>query len=397
MLLGIDDTDSPNGMCTTYLGTLIAENLQKDGYNVFNMRLVRLNPNVIWKTRGNAGVCLDTDAPKEYLFNLACEYVEKYAMFDCENTNPGVVVVETAPPEDFYLKALREFCTVDEAVSRLESEGALYKGYKNMRGLIGALAAVSSVLPDKTYECLSYRYFDKCGTEREFDEESFFESEKYTAPHTWDTVDFKLRKVVCVPHGKDPVLYGIRGDSPENVLEAVSYLKTEEPEYIRVWETNQGTDAHIIESRDLVEGGSFGFEGVVNSYPATQKGGHVSFEVDGVLCFAFEPTKYFRDAVRALVPGDKIKVVGSYQNGVLNIEKFLLEEPAFVEKRESPRCPVCGGRMTSAGKGKGYKCRDCSARVREVEGEQRTISKGWYEVPPGSRRHLSKPVCRIKK
>ncbi|MDO5843721.1 MAG: tRNA(Ile)(2)-agmatinylcytidine synthase [Methanocorpusculum sp.] len=395
MLLGIDDTDSPNGMCTTYLGALIARKLRSSGYFVNNMRLVRLNPNVIWKTRGNAGICIETNAPKEYLFSLACEYVDKYAMFDCENTNPGVVVVETKPPADFYQKALREFCTIEEAEERLNEIGALYKGYKNKRGLIGSLAAVSSVLPDKTYECLSYRYFDKCGTPREFEEDGFFECEKATAPNTWDTVDFKLHKVICIPHGKDPVLYGIRGESPEFVREAAGYLKTEEPEFIQVWETNQGTDAHIIHSRELFEGGSFCFEGVVDSAPETQRGGHVSFGVDGVKCFAFEPTKYFRDAVRELVVGDKVIIYGSYQNGVMNVEKFYLAETASVEKRESPKCPVCGGRMTSAGKGKGYKCRDCSARIREVDEVKRNISVGWYEVPPGSRRHLAKPVCRF--
>ncbi len=59
MLLGLDDTDSPDGMCTTYLGALIARELKNRGFTVTNHRLVRLNPNVIWKTRGNAGISLE--------------------------------------------------------------------------------------------------------------------------------------------------------------------------------------------------------------------------------------------------------------------------------------------------------------------------------------------------
>jgi len=35
--------------------------------------------------------------------------------------------------------------------------GAQYRGYKNRRGLIGATAAVASVLDDRTSEILVYR------------------------------------------------------------------------------------------------------------------------------------------------------------------------------------------------------------------------------------------------
>ena len=55
--IGIDDTDSVSGMCTTYLASeLILEFNECDviGYP----RLVRLNPNIPWKTRGNGAICL---------------------------------------------------------------------------------------------------------------------------------------------------------------------------------------------------------------------------------------------------------------------------------------------------------------------------------------------------
>ena len=99
--------------------------------------------------------------------------------------------------------------------------------------------------------------------------------------------------------------------------------------------------------------------------------------------------------MRNLLEGDELTVFGSFQGGVIHVEKFCLRCPAKKEVRVSPRCPVCGGRMTSAGKGKGYKCRDCSGRVREPVYTERTLSAGWYEVPPDARRHLAKPVCRI--
>ena len=68
MLLGIDDTDSPEGMCTTYLCALLARRFLQDHIPVREARLLRLNPNVIYKTRGNAAICLDVDGPAETVF-----------------------------------------------------------------------------------------------------------------------------------------------------------------------------------------------------------------------------------------------------------------------------------------------------------------------------------------
>ena len=397
MFLGLDDTDSPDGMCTTYLGALVAEALEMQGCIIKNMRLIRLNPNVPWKTRGNAAVCIEFEGSAEIASQTAERFINMYAMFDCLNTNPGFVVCETKPAPDFYYSALRGFCTVDEAKAVLDSIGAIYKGYKNCRGLIGALAAVSAELPDKTYEYLAYRKPDAFGTPRVFDADSFRKSAEETFPHCFDTWDFAAEKPVCIPHGKDPVLFGIRGESREWVEKAVSYLQSEEVERFVIWETNQGTDAHILSpTSGFEEGRSYVFDGVVTSAPKTQRGGHVSFSVGGVVCYAFEPTKSFRNIVRELIEGDCLTVFGSFQKGVIHVEKFCLRKAAKKEVRASPRCPVCGGRMTSAGKGKGYKCRECSGRIRDTEAASRGIAEGWYEVPPDARRHLSKPVCRIQ-
>ena len=56
--IGIDDTDSPDGMCTTYLGALLCERLENLGYTIADRLLIRLNPNAPFKTRGNAAICI---------------------------------------------------------------------------------------------------------------------------------------------------------------------------------------------------------------------------------------------------------------------------------------------------------------------------------------------------
>src|SRR5712691_12669580 len=56
--IGVDDTDSLQGMCTTFLATEIVRDLTTDLDLVGYPRLVRLNPNIPWKTRGNGAICL---------------------------------------------------------------------------------------------------------------------------------------------------------------------------------------------------------------------------------------------------------------------------------------------------------------------------------------------------
>jgi tRNA(Ile2)-agmatinylcytidine synthase len=402
MLIGIDDTDSPQGMCTTYLGAVLARRLIRERMQVREARLVRLNPNVTFKTRGNAAIMLDVEGSPDRAFSLACGLVDELAEFSCEKTNPGVVVADRKPDPAFYQKAVTDFCTIEEAVAILEAAGARYRGWKNRRGLIGATAAVASKLPDKTSEILVYRKPERFGTTRSVDRQSLFDAEAATFPHTWDTVDIINDVVVCVPHTPDPVLFGIRGEKPQWVMAARQMIGSEAPGIEQIWVTNQGTDAHLIDGTigHLREGLSYRVGGTVAATPRTGTGGHVSFMIrDGdetIRCMAYEPTKNFRQLVRQLLPGDRIVAVGSFKKSSINLEKMKVVSLARKELIRPPLCPACNKRMTSDGKGKGWKCKKCGARsdepdVREIS---RTLEPGWYEVPPTARRHLAKPLCR---
>lgn len=404
MFIGIDDTDSPRGMCTTYLGAVLAEHLEKSGFAINKVYLVRLNPNVRYKTRGNASVCIDVTGPEpEHALNIACEFVERLADFSCENTNPGVVVCGFRPDSFFYKKALREFCEIDEARELLEESGCLYHGYGNGRGLIGALAAVSADLYDYTFELLAYRRPENWGTPRDVEKESIIAMQEATRPHTWDSYDAADDVVVCVPHTPDPVLYGIRGDSPEIVRKAALMVKSENPGLSRVFVTNQGTDSHLMEGRigRLREGCSYYVAGTVASRPATGTGGHVSFMLEGsgnrLMCMAYEPTKGFRDIIRSLIPGDRVLVTGSYKKGSLNIEKIWIDYLEEDIRIKPPFCEACGKNMTSAGVDKGWKCKKCGKKSDTpiIVKNERNVTEGWYEVPPVARRHLSKPLIRV--
>jgi len=57
--IGFDDTDSPTGMCTTFLAYKIVDLLQKQKTEFLDFpKLIRFNPNIPWKTRGNGAVSL---------------------------------------------------------------------------------------------------------------------------------------------------------------------------------------------------------------------------------------------------------------------------------------------------------------------------------------------------
>jgi tRNA(Ile2)-agmatinylcytidine synthase len=400
--LGLDDTDAASGLCTTWLGALLARRLATAGMRIDECRLVRLNPNAPFRTRGNAAVALLARGDPGTAFSLACEAVEEFSPLDAPMTNPGVVVAERMLPIDWYRRAVTDLCTLHEAIEILEESEVRYRGYGNGRGLIGATAAVAAEFSDRTYELLAYREPLRWGTPRVVDAASFFRAEEATWPHTWDSVDADAGTIVCVPRSPDPVLFGIRGGSPEWVARARAYVSSEPSGFEQCWTTNQGTDAHLVPGRCgvLREGRSYRVEGTATTMPTTGEGGHVRFvlenEGERLACMAYEPTKRFRDIVRLIRPGDRLVVCGSYRFGSLNLEKIRAIAVESSVTTRPPPCPACGRRTTSAGRDKGWKCRACGARTMTPERVEaaRDLAPGWYEVPPSTRRHLARPLCR---
>ncbi|WP_370575644.1 DUF1743 domain-containing protein [Methanomethylovorans sp.] len=417
MIIGIDDTDSREGMCTTYLGALLMEELRQYGTIVELPVLVRLNPTIPYKTRGNAcvGIKIATSCPDKVMEHVISGISTMSAM-ECEMTNPGVVFIQDAEYESvrevlgtFFQRAVREVLSIEEAKSLIAKTGLQSKGFKNGRGLIGALAACGSILNpgwDHTFEYLAYRQREKWGTPRNVDKNSFFIADSVTYPETWDTVDVSNGLVVCVPHSPDPVLYGIRGRNPNVVKRTAEMIGSEPLKMSCVYCTNQGTDMHLIpvdSIPEMEEMHSYIVSGFVSGDLFTIPGGHTIFSIsDGsgtsLECTAFEPTKDFRSLVRKLVKGDFVKVYGSFMNKALNIEKIEVVSLAPLVVSHNPECPSCGKRMESAGRGQGYRCRKCgtkAAALVQVE-LKRDIESGMYEVPPCARRHLAKPLVRLQ-
>ena len=414
LYVGIDDTDSPEGMCTTYLACRIINRLKENGIEIIGYpRLIRLNPFARFKTRGNGGVSfkLLNDNKSDLAKKIVLEEVEKLSMFDCDNTNPGVVFYSgkiTSEMQEYAFRAIYSFISIDEAEEFGKSVGCEIHKFKKGRGIIGSIAAISLPLKDFTYELLAYRIPENYGTVRQIDIESVYEMDKQTFPDTFENIDYDEDYIAIEPKTPCPVLYGIRSESVKALKLAREIVKAGEAiESYCIFKTNQHADMHIQKTdkiSDMEQFGCYEVVGTVKNIPKIIDGGHMFFyifdESSEIECGAYEPTKNFRKIISKLRPGDVIKLYGGIgEQNTFNIEKFQMLKLNDVEYK-NPVCE-CGKRMTSAGKNKGFKCKKCGNRIESDEKVPVKIKRSlknasFYETPVSARRHLSKPICRMK-
>jgi len=421
MHMGFDDTDSIRRGCTTYIAALLLEKLQKLNVNFIDYpNLVRLNPNVPWKTRGNGALCLRmkyNENLEEEIKEIAINTLEENADLEFKDTDPGIVFFKgiRIPKEvkNFAKNTITGIVSLKEAIKLLKKFGAEAVGFKNGRGIIGGLAAVGETLQgDHTYEILAYRVPENYGLKRKVDSASIFEMDKATAPYTFNNVDQEKRRIIITPRGPDPILFGIRGETPEIVKKAFTIVKPLEPiERWVIFRTNQGTDAHLKRVAKLSEVKPYHpviAKGTVAANPKMIPRRHVIFSIkDGsaqVDCAAYEPTGVLRHVAMKLLVGDYIEVYGgvrapSKKNPLtINLEKIRLLKLAPKIVYQNPFCTKCGKRLKSMGKDKGFRCEKCGSRyanIGKVEVKmKREVKRGLYITSTRSQRHLTKPFRR---
>lgn len=386
-------------------------------------RLVRLNPNIPWKTRGNGAICIsfgcgegkkrkigDTGKEEIYCYEKG-KYVNHYKIFEHAlyvvkkwsendvNTHTALAVSLRKPHEKFYKECISSLVSTNAALRIAKEVDAIYYFKRSPRGLIGAMAAMSWKGKRKSYEVLTYRKREKWGTKRYLNLESVKEMDKRIKT-TFHNIDYENSRLLITPNSPCPVLYGVRGWNPTDLLKAIEMIESEDVNSYIIYETNQGTDDHLVRKKidDIKPYNSVIVSGRVIKNPWTIEGGHVFFEIDddskNLKVAAFEPTKNFRNAIRKLVVGDVVECHGGVHERpyTLNLEKIRILKMVNLKKRVPPMCNICGISMKSKGKGV-YKCRRCSAKsLRPMYvNVDRNLKLGIYRVPPCARRHLSSP------
>lgn len=420
--MGMDDIDSPRGGCTTHFASTLVEKLDKWHVEWLDYpNLIRLNPNIPYRTRGNGAVALrfrvEANAIPEILSETR-RMVEGYAERGYPNTNPGFVMVIGKPPEQVTaLAKLALWRAVPMAAAQRITDELELKHFSlgNGRGLIGALSAIGNLLlDDHTYEYLAYRPIDTHSRPRGIDVDSVVEMDRIMGDRVFSNIDPSSGEILIEPHGPDPVIYGIRGESPEYVIEAASYVRgAQAKERWTVFRTNQGTGEHLthrVRVCDLRPYMAALVQGEIASAPLIIEGGHVVFSVsDGsgtIDCAVYEPTKNLRETAHMLTIGDEVRLhsgvrpASSSHGLTLNVEGLEVVRLSEHVAVTNPVCPQCGKRLKSAGSGKGFKCSTCGFRTREAERIEnpvaRSIREGLYLPPLGAQRHLTRPMARLR-
>ncbi len=417
--LGLDDTDNPEGGCTTYTLTKIIDALSKKDpkFTLLDFpKLIRLNPNVPYKTRGNGALALHGQT------NLSLKEVEKIVQQIIEKdtstwqkdsrTEPSYILIDekdVIENSEFYWSALRSLKHPDEITSLLKN--SKHWSRNDNRSLVGSYAAIIADLSeDFTYELIAYRKPENYGRKREFNEKSLKSQIMENRDMLFSNYDFIEDRELIAPSGPDPVFCGIRGEDPRILVQVFKNLDIAESlEGYTIFKTNQGTGHHLKRPHhsflpNSVHTGTYR----LRENPMILKGGHVKlkcrdvYKARSVDLMVFEPTKTIVKTAQKLRKDDIIHILGGVKQNDFGIsiavEELFVIHLAEQIKIEPPICINCNKRMTSAGRFKGYKCRNCGYKMMAgiPKKQKRPKITAFSRLLPvaSAQRHLTKPYER---
>ncbi|MCI4372688.1 MAG: tRNA(Ile)(2)-agmatinylcytidine synthase, partial [Thermoplasmata archaeon] len=428
--VGVDDTDSPKGGCTTFVLTeLIALARRNDLDLIGEPRLVRLNPNIPWRTRGNAALSARvghgrgrrtrlgeiegapvwsyrrggplTHEERAAYLEEAWTLVLAAANAGDDSTDPALVATDRRLPASVYWNAVRSVVDVADVRRELEEVGAWFRSSGSERGLVGAAASVAWPGRRPTWEVIAYRDPTRWGTPRAVDPSSVRAVQR-AFPHLFLCYDARTRRTMVAPHTPCPILFGLRSTDPASAMRALPRVRSEPIDRFVQFRTNQGSGDHLAprgrEEWPPLTSGSL--RGSVASAAAVLRGGHVRFEVargsgDRITCLAYEPTKTLPRVARELLPGDQVRVWGSRgADTSIHLEGIeVVRWARFLSSKEAPLCPACHRRTESTGRQRAYRCRACGTRLPPEAARPRLrqpgLPTGIYHPTPSARRHLA--------
>ena len=415
--VGFDDTDSPKGMCTTFLAYKMVDYLRKEKAEFLDFpRLIRFNPNIPWKTRGNGAVSfkIKTNNPSK-IKNKIKHLVKQYS--DVKNgANPGLVFYEKSDVPSHFTEfsklALWQLINRQKAKKFAKENNLEFFFEGNGQGLVGAIGALGYPFGDHTLELLTYRKKAKFGTKRNLSSESVRMMQEKTQPFTFNSYDTKTGHVLVTPHGPDPVFYGVRGENIKSLLSAKQMLKTKEKlDGYLVFKSNQGTGDHLqnnLEPYQLKPYHSGIITGMVSQKPRSTIGGHVLFSINikdtEVNCGVYKPTG-ITSIARQLTLGDEVRLGGGVRKATkkyprtFNVEflEILKLEKQF--RKSNPKCIHCNKNMKSKGRSQGHQCVKCGRKKKSkaIIEMPRNIDVKLYVPKISAHRHLTRPLARISK
>tara|TARA_B100000029_G_scaffold84727_1_gene75399 strand:- start:10832 stop:11950 length:1119 start_codon:yes stop_codon:yes gene_type:complete len=365
--------------------------------------LVRLWPFAPRRTRGNGALSavIELNSNSHLTLRKECEVwfdelLEKSNSLDLETTpsSPVLIISDLNAPSKWYRDAVTGFVELESRLDEIEEAGMTLLSGKRKWGAIGASSAVAwSPKKNSTWELVAWRKEENIGVEREINSQVIREMEE-GHPDTFVNRDPTKGKGLIAPRTPCPVLYGIRGDSPESVEQAHQWLQSrndvETSLRYAIHVTNQLSDDHVYGS----------CSGTVLTQPEHTKGAHsnVMVFVDGnaTKLVAFSEGGPVNRLLRSLNPGDRISWVGLVApDDSIHLERLsLLDAVPRITSR--PFC--CGKTMRSLGSGMPIRCLECGSTSERIwlshhhDTELFDTIEDWVEPTPSNRRHLAKPL-----
>ena len=369
MWLGLDDTDSLDGGCTTLVFHQMLEALP---CSHGEPRLTRLWPFAAQRTRGNASLSVELYCDETIIQWLDEYWMDNIAPLKGEisdsihserkqyPSDPGMTLFIEKPEEINYWNAVRGEASFIDG-------GHQWGG----QGRIGAAASCAWSGDTATWEGIAWRM-----NERSVSEESLTIVDEMEG--TFLCRDPRTNRGLIAPRGPCPVMFGVRATSPDVALEATKELirGSAETTGFRIFRTNQASGDHIegvfettVESKEILNGG------------------HVILN-ENIL--AFSESGDLNKLAQWLEIGDSFEYCGLEYEGDIHLEGLRVTKSQSFDR---PICE-CGSRMKSMGKEQGVRCPKCKTRSSEVwvESERTPPILGWAQPHVDKRRHLAKTL-----
>ena len=340
--VGLDDTDEREAGCTTFEFHDLLTRLESEGFTIQDERLVRLWPFAPGRTRGNAALAasIQTRDIRRIQSVLDDWFTQRYS--DLLPTDvvhaaqPVLIASLTQFSEQMYWDTVQHEVSLHER--REAMQGSLHRVWatqRGRRGIIGASAAIAwRGQHDHTWECTAWRE----GIGLRHVPPNIVQDMAERFPSTFMNRD--PNRALIAPRTPCPVLYGIRGETRQSVLDAHAFLQSSDVEQSighRAWRTNQATDEHLPDVRS----------GIVQSIQI-RRGGHVQVLLPDRL-MAFAEGGPVKELAQSLEPGDEIQFHGlEAPDGSIHLEKLKLVQG--IRDRQRPLCD-CGRRFKSQGVG----------------------------------------------
>ncbi len=344
---------------------------------------------------------LDADDLLEEIYNVVNLFSEKRG-----KANPGIAVMEydfekISKLYRLYIKAVTDVLTIDIVERVCSKLNVKTIGGKGKIGAVAALGYAPDI--DSTFELLVYGD-PKVKQRLEIDFDYIMKIEAMYRPYTFSNIDIKRRHVLISPTGPDPVIIGVRGDSPIHIISLTCKILNLLNISIEGWllyRTNQCTEIHISKSKNSRTFNPHRSTVTVLKCTRTSDR-HLACSTD--TWFNVFSYRHLGDITSRLEKciGNIVEIWGGLR---IKDEKYYMYIEGFrpisrrLVKTRNPTCPKCGHTLKSRGRGKGFQCPKCGTILQDVHKiivQEDHNCNFNYTLPDLSEfRHLMKPIERI--